>query len=143
MAEHAVPEIARVALCEVILELKAMGINDIARFDFLEPPDSQQLQAGMKQLHLLNALDADGGITVLGRQMTHFPLNPCFSKALISSLLTESELENYAFDINMNNTTNACDCSISESMLSLISMLSSEQIWARVPPTSKNHKEFI
>ena len=33
-----VPEIQRTNLAQTILELKAMGVNDLISFDFMDPP---------------------------------------------------------------------------------------------------------
>ena len=39
MKENLVPEILRVNLANVILELKDMKIHDVLNFDFMEKPD--------------------------------------------------------------------------------------------------------
>ena len=39
----------------------------------------------MKQLWVLDALDVDGGITPLGRQMVSLPLDPSLARALIAA----------------------------------------------------------
>ena len=38
MLPTAVPEIQRTNLSETVLSLKAMGINDLLSFDFMDPP---------------------------------------------------------------------------------------------------------
>ena len=38
MLTTAVPEIQRTNLAPVVLSLKAMGINDLLSFDFMDPP---------------------------------------------------------------------------------------------------------
>lgn len=38
MLENTVPEIQRQNLSHTILMLKAMGINDLLKFDFMDPP---------------------------------------------------------------------------------------------------------
>lgn len=38
MLPTAVPEIQRTNLASTILSLKAMGINDLLSFDFMDPP---------------------------------------------------------------------------------------------------------
>ena len=38
MLQTAVPEIQRTNLTSTILSLKAMGINDLLAFDFMDPP---------------------------------------------------------------------------------------------------------
>lgn len=43
MKDYTVPEILRVNLSNVVLQLKSMGINDVINFDFMENPDSDAI----------------------------------------------------------------------------------------------------
>eukprot|EP00126_Sphaerothecum_destruens_P004370 Sdes_comp18147_c0_seq1m7629 len=86
MLETSVPEIQRTNLCSTVLNLKAMGINNLLGFDFMDPPVPQSLISAMEQLHSLNALDDEGILTRLGRKMAEFPLDPPLAKMLIQSV---------------------------------------------------------
>ncbi|CAI8030445.1 ATP-dependent RNA helicase DHX8 [Geodia barretti] len=86
MLPTAVPEIQRTNLAFVVLSLKAMGINDLLSFDFMDPPPMETLIMAMEQLHSLSALDDEGLLTRLGRRMAEFPLEPQLSKMLIQSV---------------------------------------------------------
>ncbi|KAK7109917.1 ATP-dependent RNA helicase DHX8-like isoform X1 [Littorina saxatilis] len=81
-----VPEIQRTNLSSTVLALKAMGINDMLAFDFMDAPPMQTLISAMEQLHALSALDDEGLLTRLGRRMAEFPLEPMLSKMLIMSV---------------------------------------------------------
>ncbi|KAK6166438.1 hypothetical protein SNE40_023128 [Patella caerulea] len=81
-----VPEIQRTNLASTVLSLKAMGINDLLMFDFMDAPPMQTLISAMEQLHALSALDDEGLLTRLGRRMAEFPLEPMLSKMLIMSV---------------------------------------------------------
>ena len=81
-----VPEIQRTNLASTVLSLKAMGINDLLAFDFMDPPPMETLIMAMEQLHALSALDDEGLLTKLGRRMAEFPLEPQLSKMLIMSV---------------------------------------------------------
>jgi len=81
-----VPEIQRTNLASTVLSLKAMGINDLLAFDFMDAPPMQTLISAMEQLHALSALDDEGLLTRLGRRMAEFPLEPMLSKMLIMSV---------------------------------------------------------
>ena len=48
MIEYTVPEILRVNLCNTILQLKAMGIDDVINFGYMEEPDKNALFDGLK-----------------------------------------------------------------------------------------------
>lgn len=43
MLPTSIPEIQRTNLANVVLQLKAMGINDLLGFDFMDPPPLQTL----------------------------------------------------------------------------------------------------
>ncbi|CAF4179974.1 unnamed protein product [Rotaria sp. Silwood2] len=81
-----VPEIQRTNLASTVLSLKAMGINDLLSFDFMDPPPLETMIMAMEQLHALSALDDEGLLTKLGRRMAEFPLEPQLSKMLIMSV---------------------------------------------------------
>ena len=81
-----VPEIQRTNLASTVLSLKAMGINDLLSFDFMDPPPLETMIMAMEQLHALSALDDEGLLTKLGRRMAEFPLEPQLAKMLIMSV---------------------------------------------------------
>ncbi|KAH7844889.1 hypothetical protein Vadar_032704 [Vaccinium darrowii] len=86
MSPTTIPEIQRTNLGMTTLTMKAMGINDLLSFDFMDPPCQQALVSAMKQLYNLGALDKEGLLTKLGRKMVEFPLDPPLSKMLLASV---------------------------------------------------------
>ncbi|KAJ9551285.1 hypothetical protein OSB04_015330 [Centaurea solstitialis] len=86
MSPTSIPEIQRINLGVTTLTLKAMGINDLLSFDFMDPPSPQALISAMEQLYSLGALDEEGLLTKLGRKMAEFPLEPPLSKMLLASV---------------------------------------------------------
>ncbi|GMN71844.1 hypothetical protein TIFTF001_051888 [Ficus carica] len=86
MSPTTVPEIQRINLGMTTLNMKAMGINDLLSFDFMDPPAPQALISAMEQLYSLGALDEEGLLTKLGRKMAEFPLEPPLSKMLLASV---------------------------------------------------------
>jgi ATP-dependent RNA helicase DHX37/DHR1 len=81
-AEHADPEILRTPLESIVLQLKSMGIDRVARFPFPTPPDRQSLVKAEKLLRNLGALSESGQVTPLGRSLSNYPLSPRFGKML-------------------------------------------------------------
>lgn len=69
MLTTAVPELQRTNLASTVLSLKAMGINDLLSFDFMDPPPMETLVTAMEQLFHLSALDDEGLLTRLGRRV--------------------------------------------------------------------------
>ncbi|XP_041023917.1 probable pre-mRNA-splicing factor ATP-dependent RNA helicase DEAH5 [Juglans microcarpa x Juglans regia] len=86
MSPTSIPEIQRINLGFTTLNMKAMGINDLLSFDFMDPPSPQALISAMEQLYSLGALDEEGLLTKLGRKMAEFPLEPPLSKMLLASV---------------------------------------------------------
>src|SRR4051794_19619684 len=83
-APQELPEVKRLDLAEVVLTLKASGVNDIAAFRWLETPDSHALARAEQLLVDLGALDANG-ITALGRRMLAFPVHPRYARMLLAA----------------------------------------------------------
>eukprot|EP00514_Thraustochytrium_sp_LLF1b_P006215 CAMPEP_0184509746 /NCGR_PEP_ID=MMETSP0198_2-20121128/1446_1 /TAXON_ID=1112570 /ORGANISM="Thraustochytrium sp., Strain LLF1b" /LENGTH=1121 /DNA_ID=CAMNT_0026899593 /DNA_START=21 /DNA_END=3386 /DNA_ORIENTATION=+ len=86
MLPTSVPELQRTNLAMVVLQLKAMGINDLLNFDFMDKPPMQTLVAAMEGLYALGALDEEGLLTRIGRKLANFPLNPILAKTLVASV---------------------------------------------------------
>lgn len=81
-----VPEIQRSNLANVILLLKSLNIKDLMSFKFMDPPPEDNMWNSMFQLWMLGALDNQGELTQLGRDMANFPLDPTMSKMVIESI---------------------------------------------------------
>ena len=50
-----------------MLNLKAIGIEDILNFDFMDRPDDDLLHAAIDELVALSALDQHGELTDIGK----------------------------------------------------------------------------
>lgn len=83
MLPSPIPAIQRQNVSATILMLKAMGINDILRFDFMDPPPVNTTLAALEELYVLGALDDEGILTRLGRRLADFPLESSLAKVLI------------------------------------------------------------
>jgi ATP-dependent helicase HrpB len=80
------PEIKRLDLAEVVLTLKASGVEDIAGFRWLEPPDARALERAQALLTDLGALhEGTGRITPIGRRMLAFPVHPRYARMLLEA----------------------------------------------------------
>ncbi|GER31861.1 RNA helicase family protein [Striga asiatica] len=84
LKDSTTPEIKRSNLSNVILQLKALGIDDIVGFDFIEQPDRMSIVKSMELLFLLGALTENSKLSdPVGNQMARLPLDPIYSKALV------------------------------------------------------------
>jgi ATP-dependent helicase HrpB len=100
-APQELPEIRRLDLSEVVLTLKAAGVENLRRFRWLEKPDeislahAEELLCDLGALRPLaahndmsgNAVDASGNleITALGRRMLAFPVHPRYSRMMLAA----------------------------------------------------------
>ena len=112
MLDMTVPEIQRTNLCNVVLLLKSLNIDNLLLFDFMDKPPKSTLLNALHSLWVLNALNNNGNLTNIGKQMIEFPLDPNLSKMLI-------------YSINMGKY------SCSNEILTIVSMLSVPNIYYR------------
>ncbi len=85
-APQELSEVKRLDLAEVILTLKASGVDDVKTFRWLEAPDARAIERGETLLADLGALDeSTGAITALGRRMLAFPMHPRYARMLIAA----------------------------------------------------------
>lgn len=109
MMPNTTPEIQRQNLSHTILMLKAMGINDLLNFEFMDAPPRASMTSALEDLYNLQALDDNGKLTKVGRLMSLFPMEPALAKALIESV------------------NNGC----SDEMATIISMISVQNVFYR------------
>jgi ATP-dependent helicase HrpA len=85
--EYTDPEILRTNLAAVILQMISLGLGDIERFPFLQPPDSRGIKDGLDLLRELGALKtgAELQVTRIGRQLTQLPIDPRFARMILES----------------------------------------------------------
>jgi len=82
---HEMPEIRRLDLSEVVLTLKASGVDDLRKFRWLEKPDEISLTHAEELLADLGAIGHDKKITSIGRKMLAFPLHPRYARMLLAA----------------------------------------------------------
>ena len=84
------PEILRTNLASVILQMANIGLGDLARFPFVEAPDSRSIRDGELLLEELNAISPDrrgAGVrlTKTGRQLARLPTDPRLGRMLLEA----------------------------------------------------------
>ncbi|RAL61032.1 hypothetical protein DID88_010128 [Monilinia fructigena] len=86
LEESTVPEIQRSNLAPVILQLKALGIDNIVRFPFLTSPPAELVIRALELLYSLGALDTYAKLTKpLGTRMAEIAVEPMMAKTLLSA----------------------------------------------------------
>lgn len=81
-----IPEIQRSNLAPIVLQLKALGIDNVVRFDFISPPPSQLMVRAFDLLYSLGAVDDYAKLTSpLGTRMAELSIPPMMAKCLLAS----------------------------------------------------------
>ena len=108
--EFTEPEILRINLRNVIIQLLSIGFQNIESIDFLDKPPKENYQSAYEDLINLKAvLRNDYSLTSLGKKMSILPVEPIYSIILINSL-------NKEFDSVFND------------IVSIVSLLQSDNI---------------
>lgn len=90
LAMNTLPEVLRCNLSGIILNLKAMGIQDVFKMDFVDKPTQANFLNAFQILIKLGAVDpSNASLTRLGYQMSTLPTEPLFSKLLATTLRPE------------------------------------------------------
>ncbi|WP_225847011.1 ATP-dependent RNA helicase HrpA [Streptomyces sp. HPF1205] len=84
------PEILRTNLASVILQMTAAGLGDIAKFPFIDPPDSRNIKDGIQLLEELGALDPQAKdprarLTDTGRKLSQLPVDPRLARMVLEA----------------------------------------------------------
>jgi HrpA-like RNA helicase len=87
MPDFTLPEIQRVNLKNLVLQLKSIGIDDPANFDFIDKPSKESFSKAYEELMKFGALDFAFNLTDLGKKMSILPVEPIYAKILIVKIL--------------------------------------------------------
>lgn len=86
MQQATLPELARMNLAQPVLQLKALGVDNLVRFDYVPPaPAPETLASALQYLVALSALDDHARLTPLGHQMAELPLAPHLARILLAA----------------------------------------------------------
>jgi ATP-dependent helicase HrpA len=88
--EFTEPEITRTNLASVILQMASLGLGDIERFPFVEPPELRNIRDGIALLEELDAVrpGKEGTrkwLTPIGKQLARLPIDPRFGRMVIAA----------------------------------------------------------
>lgn len=83
-----IPEIRRLDLAEMLLHLLDCGVHDLDAFPWFERPEEKSLARSLgllKELEMIESMQAPVLLTGLGRQVAAFPLHPRYSRMLLAA----------------------------------------------------------
>ncbi|XP_037533575.1 probable ATP-dependent RNA helicase DHX34 [Nematolebias whitei] len=82
-APYPVPEIHRVALDSLILQMKSMSLGDPLSFVFIDPPPTASIQTAVTYLREQGALDGRNELTSIGSLLAQLPVDVVIGKMLV------------------------------------------------------------
>uniref|UniRef100_A0A5F9D3G8 DExH-box helicase 34 n=1 Tax=Oryctolagus cuniculus TaxID=9986 RepID=A0A5F9D3G8_RABIT len=82
-APYPVPEIRRVALDALVLQMKSMSVGNPRTFPFIEPPPPASLETAILYLQDQGALDSSESLTPIGSLLAQLPVDVVIGKMLI------------------------------------------------------------
>ncbi|KAM4743030.1 putative ATP-dependent RNA helicase DHX34 isoform 2-T3 [Anableps anableps] len=82
-APYPIPEIHRVALDSLVLQMKSMDLGDPLSFVFIDPPPTASIQTAVTYLKEQGALDSRGELTSIGRLLAQLPVDVVIGKMLV------------------------------------------------------------
>ncbi len=80
-----VPEIRRLDLAAVVLELCAWGLRDFGAFEWLDPPPQAALDRALELCRDLGAITAAAELTETGRRMMRIPAAPRIARMMVEA----------------------------------------------------------
>lgn len=90
------PEILRTNLASVILQMVSLGLGNIEAFPFLQPPDSRNINDGIRLLEEIGALSKEHtngrnqgndhlSLSTIGKQISTLPIDPRLARMVIEA----------------------------------------------------------
>ncbi|MCW8995330.1 MAG: ATP-dependent RNA helicase HrpA, partial [Psychromonas sp.] len=84
------PEILRTNLSSVILQMLSLGLGELNKFPFVQPPEDRNIKDGLSLLEELgavnlNAKDPRKKLTGLGRQLAKLPVDPRLGRMILAA----------------------------------------------------------
>jgi len=83
--EYTDPEILRSSLAAVILRMKALGLDDVEVFPFVDAPSGRAIADGYQQLQELGALDEHNRLGKIGRMLARLPIDPRLARMVLAA----------------------------------------------------------
>lgn len=84
-SKYTTAEIRRSDLASVMLQSKVLRLGPLAEFPLLDPPSTESLRDAERTLRELAAIDPQGDLTEIGRQLGRLPCEPRVGRMLLEA----------------------------------------------------------
>jgi len=115
------PEMQRLSLEWIVLQLKALGVENVLRFDFVSPPPAVAMAQALELLYSLEVLDENCHLTDRGRSVVELPVDPRLGVMILAS----------------------GDLECSEEILSMASMLTVKSVFLGSRISGKKREDIV
>lgn len=79
------PEVLRSSLASVILRMKALRLDDIETFPFVDAPSGRAIADGYHLLQELGAIDDGNQLTPAGKELARLPVDPRLARMILAA----------------------------------------------------------
>lgn len=79
------PEIRRTDLASAILHAEMLKLGSLTELAFLDPPRPEMIRDGLATLQEIGAMQEDGTVTAVGRQLGRWPVSPRVGRMMIEA----------------------------------------------------------
>ena len=79
------PEILRSSLAAVILRMKALRLNEVENFPFVDAPSGRAIADGYQLLQEIGALDDNRTLTAIGKEVSKLPVDPRIARMILAA----------------------------------------------------------
>ncbi|KAA0888458.1 ATP-dependent RNA helicase HrpA [Pusillimonas sp. ANT_WB101] len=79
------PEVLRSSLASVILRMKALRLEDIETFPFVDMPSGRAIADGYHLLQELGAIDESNQLTSAGKELARLPVDPRLARMILAA----------------------------------------------------------
>ncbi|KAG5760646.1 hypothetical protein H9Q72_011229 [Fusarium xylarioides] len=77
------PGILSSSIIQEVLQLMSMGIDNVASFDFIDPPDTEVYLRALYELNAMRYIDGHAKITSVGKMAAQIPVHPVWYNAIV------------------------------------------------------------
>ncbi|HJH23100.1 MAG TPA: ATP-dependent RNA helicase HrpA [Paenalcaligenes hominis] len=79
------PEILRSSLASVILRMKALRLNEVEDFPFVDAPSGRAIADGYQLLQEIGAIDDQRTLTAIGKEVSRLPVDPRIARMILAA----------------------------------------------------------
>lgn len=93
LEKNPIPEMVRLDMAGIVLQMIRLGIKDVENFEYVDPPKTENLQEAIYKLEMLGAITPERELTEVGEVMAGLPLEPRIARVVAGAIEERCVLE--------------------------------------------------